>query len=113
MRKRLASTMVLALALATGCDRPYKATEDGGPVAEGLATPFLAMAAGEPIRLSMGHAAPILADLDRDGMRDLVIGEFEGGGIRFYRNVGSPSAPKFDAHTMLSAGGQRIAVEYG
>ncbi|MCP9236150.1 FG-GAP-like repeat-containing protein [Lewinella sp. JB7] len=41
-------------------------------------------------------AKPTLADLDRDGLTDLVVGGFDGR-IRFYRNVGSVGAPAFDA----------------
>ena len=38
---------------------------------------------------------PALADLDRDGLTDLVVGGFDGR-IRFYRNLGSVGAPRFD-----------------
>lgn len=78
-----------------------------------LAEPFLALAGGKPIQLNVGHAAPILADYDRDGRPDLLVGEFGGGGIRFYRNVGSAQAPKFDKFTMLAAAGKQISVEAG
>ena len=39
---------------------------------------------------------PALADLDRDGLTDLVVGGFDGR-IRFYRNLGTDGAPRFDA----------------
>ena len=38
---------------------------------------------------------PALADLDRDGLTDLVVGGFDGR-IRFYRNLGTAGAPRFD-----------------
>ena len=38
---------------------------------------------------------PALADLDRDGLSDLVVGGFDGR-IRFYRNLGTAGAPRFD-----------------
>lgn len=78
-----------------------------------LSEPFLALAGGKPIQLNTGHAAPILMDLDKDGRPDLIIGEFGGGGIRFYKNVGSAASPKFGAFSMLKAGGKEIAVEAG
>lgn len=78
-----------------------------------LAEPFLALSAGKPIQLNVGHSAPILADYDRDGRPDLLVGEFGDGGIRFYRNVGTVQAPKFDRYTMLAAAGKPISVEAG
>lgn len=39
---------------------------------------------------------PTLADLDRDGLTDLIVGGFDGR-IRFYRNLGTAGAPRFDA----------------
>lgn len=38
---------------------------------------------------------PAIADLDRDGLNDLVVGGFDGR-IRFYRNIGSADAPDFN-----------------
>ena len=38
---------------------------------------------------------PTIADLDRDGLNDLVVGGFDGR-IRFYRNVGTSDVPAFD-----------------
>ena len=78
-----------------------------------LSEPFLAQAAGKPISLNVGHAAPIMADFDRDGKRDLLVGEFGGGGIRYYRNVGTSGAPRFDKFEMIKAGGKPISVEAG
>ena len=39
---------------------------------------------------------PFLADLDRDGLLDLLVGGFDGR-VRFYRNVGSATEPAFAA----------------
>ena len=47
---------------------------------------------------------PALADLDRDGLTDLLIGEFRGR-IQYYRNVGTPGAPRFDSD-VTAAGNQ-------
>ncbi len=52
---------------------------------------------------------PALADLDRDGLLDLLLGGFDGR-IRFYRNIGTATAPAFDPSTsaagnMLQLGG--------
>ena len=41
---------------------------------------------------------PALADLDRDGLLDILLGGFDGR-IRFYRNIGTATAPAFDPST--------------
>ena len=43
-------------------------------------------------------AKPAIADLDRDGLNDLLVGGFDGR-IRFFRNVGTPTEPRFDPAT--------------
>ncbi|NJB84583.1 hypothetical protein GGR26_000328 [Lewinella marina] len=57
----------------------------------------------EPVFSYMGldagqMAVPDIADLDRDGLPDLVVGGYDGR-IRFYRNVGTPTAPRYDPDT--------------
>ena len=54
----------------------------------------------EPVFAYMGIdvgqlSKPDVADLDRDGLQDLVVGGFDGR-IRFYRNIGSPGSPQFN-----------------
>jgi hypothetical protein len=78
-----------------------------------LAEPFIVQANGKPIKLKIGHAAPTMADFDGDGKNDLLVGEFSGGGIRFYKNMGTPAEPKFTEFTMIAAGGKPIKVEAG
>ncbi|MEM9928822.1 MAG: T9SS type A sorting domain-containing protein, partial [Bacteroidota bacterium] len=52
---------------------------------------------------------PFLADLDRDGLLDLLVGGFDGR-VRFYHNVGTPQVPAFAKETdapgnMIQLGG--------
>jgi hypothetical protein len=44
---------------------------------------------GVPVRVeSPGWACPGWADLDGDGKKDLLVGQFNGGKIRVYKNTG-------------------------
>ena len=60
-----------------------------------------------------GYAGPTLADLDGDGRRDLVVGQFNGGLFRVYRNVGSEERPVYAAHRFLEAENGRASVPIG
>ena len=57
-----------------------------------------------------GHAAPYFYDFDRDGRKDLIVGEFGGGKARIYLNTGSTEEPKFEDFTYLEAAGQHATV---
>ena len=56
-----------------------------------------------------GHAGPCPADVDGDGLRDLVVGDYSGK-FRVYRNVGSNRAPRYAAASYLMAGGVEAKV---
>lgn len=90
-------TAALALAVANG----------------DLQEPFLAQADGKPIQAPVGHLAPILFDVDSDGLLDLAVGTFSPGVIRIYRNVGKPGEPKFSSFETVQAGGKEVKVESG
>ena len=76
-----------------------------------LAAPFLVMAGDEAITTNTGHAAPFATDLDGDGIWDLAVGEFGGGGCRIYKNHGTATEPKFASFTMLLSDGKPAAME--
>lgn len=45
---------------------------------------------GEPIRVEApGYACPALADMNDDGLKDLLVGQFAGGKIKVYHNDGN------------------------
>jgi hypothetical protein len=79
-------------------------------LSEDLAQPVRIMDGDAPIAVTTGHAAPFVIDLDGDGRRDLVVGQFAGGKARVYKNVGTDAVPAFKGHTWLQAGGKAAAV---
>jgi FG-GAP-like repeat len=51
--------------------------------------PVRLQAAGSPVRVEgPGYAAPCWADIDGDGKKDLLVGQFNGGKIRVFKNLG-------------------------
>ncbi len=51
-----------------------------------------------------GHSGPWVEDVDGDGVRDLVVGDFSGL-FQFYRNTGTDRQPHYDKAVNLQAGG--------
>lgn len=78
-----------------------------------LEPPVRIEADGRPIDVEIGHAAPCSFDFDRDGKRDLLVGQFGGGKLRIYRNVGRESQPKFGEPEWFMAGGEIATVPAG
>jgi hypothetical protein len=70
--------------------------------------PVMLKADGKPIRVeSPGYAFPCWADLDGKGKCDLLVGQFRGGKINVYKNLGDG---KLAAGKWLQAGGKDCEV---
>ena len=63
-----------------------------------------------PIDVAGGHATPAFLDWDGDGLPDLLVGQFDGGKLRLYRNRGKKGAPRFEGFEEVAAGGAAASV---
>ena len=83
-------------------------------LAPDLAPPVHVLAGGQPLDVERsGHAAPAVGDLDGDGKPALLVGQYDGGKLRVYRNTGTARAPKFDTYTYFVAGRKTGCVPVG
>jgi hypothetical protein len=58
---------------------------------------------------SWGHCGPWVEDVDGDGKKDLVVGDFSGL-FRFYKNEGTNQEPRYARAVNLKAGGEDAKV---
>ena len=87
--------------------------EPSGPAPD-LSPPVRLEAAGQVIESGrVGHAAPFVGDFDGDGLPDLLVGQFDEGRLRIYRNVGTKGKPRFDSFEWFQAGGELGRVPEG
>lgn len=76
--------------------------------------PVAIEANGSPINVGYGgNASPFVADWNGDGKQDLLLGQYDGGKVRFYANIGEDSAPVFGDFVYLQADGSDISLSYG
>ena len=130
MKKTTLSVARLLIACGTFCAVTGAASQDS--LAEvHFKSPVRLTSGGEPIDVTVGHAAPYVMDVDGDGVRDLLVGEFgeEGfplerlpeavrkkwgafdeGKLRIYRNIGTNDDPKFDGFKYMEAGGEAASI---
>ncbi len=68
--------------------------------------------AGVPIDVGY-YGAPTVTDWNRDGAKDLVLGQYDLGKIRLYLNLGPDTAPDFNGYSFFKSGGVDISLPYG
>ncbi|MCD4708479.1 MAG: hypothetical protein K8S62_12175 [Candidatus Sabulitectum sp.] len=68
--------------------------------------------AGNPIDVG-NYGAPCIADWNGDGEKDMILGIFSNGNIRFYGNVNTNDSPVFNSYTTMKADGITITLPYG
>jgi len=101
---------MLALGLGMACGASsLQGNEDGKNDDDRLFTqPKQLMAEGEAIKVeSPGYACPSLHDLDADGIKDLLVGQYAGGKIKVYPGLGDG---KYAAGEWLEAEGSVAEV---
>jgi len=64
---------------------------------------------GTDLIVGSGRATPVIADLDGDGKKDLLTG-YSTGGVRFYPNVGTNSAPTFAGFVSVLTNGVPVSL---
>ena len=73
-----------------------------------FAAPVRMKGGAEPVRVEPpGYASPCWADIDGDGKKDLLVGQFNGGKIRIFKNRGDA---KLDAGDWLMVDGKAAEV---
>jgi hypothetical protein len=73
-----------------------------------FAPPVMLKANGVPIRVEApGYACPCWADIEGKGRKDLLVGQFRGGQVKIYKNLGDG---KFAAGEWLKAEGNVAEV---
>ena len=87
-------------------DTSESATEAPEHSAE-LKSPVRLQADGEPIDIGklsrIAHAGPCVADVDGDGDRDLLVGDFPGY-VWYFENTGDDESPVYTSQGKLQAG---------
>ncbi|MGC1275864.1 MAG: FG-GAP-like repeat-containing protein [Planctomycetaceae bacterium] len=85
--------------------------EDAPKLSPDLQPPVRLEADGQPIDHgeANGHAGPCIFDVDGDGKRDLVVGDF-GGEFTLYKNVGTNERPRYESAGKLTAGDEPAKV---
>ena len=106
------SALIVVMLFVVGTVWAGDETTQTGP-APVLEKPVKIKVGEEPIDVLTGHAAPYVCDWNGDGKLDLLVGQFGGGKLRIYENVGAAARPKFEKHVLFRAEGEDATVPSG
>jgi hypothetical protein len=108
--------LFLAAAVVTAANEPKEPGKEkkGPPDGTGqLFAPVRLEVAGKPIDTEIGHAAPFVGDIDGDGARDLLVGQFGDGILWVFKNTGTDAGPKLAAGAKFKDGAEDGRVPTG
>ncbi len=78
---------------------------------KGFAEPIRLRAGDGFMKAERGYATPCLADIDGDGTKELLVGQFQDGKIRIYEPTpGDQTGTRYDEGRWLEAGGKIAEV---
>ena len=75
--------------------------------------PVLLRSEGKVIDVDIGHAAPLFVDLDGDGQRELLVGQFGEGKLRIYKREPGVKGVDFGPVRYLKVGDRLGRVPTG
>lgn len=106
MRTTPLVTLVAVLAAAPATAQRAADAAAGDAI---FAAPIRLHADGKPIQIgelsNIAHAGPWVADVDGDGDRDLLVGDFPGW-FWYFENTSNDENPTYTAKGKLQAGGE-------
>ena len=74
-------------------------------------SPFLVEVGGDVLQTEKPHyASPTMVDLDKDGLQDLVVGQFKNGSMIFLKNSGEAGKPEFKSKAWILSGESTATV---
>lgn len=101
--------LLLVVFLIAGGAMAGRVAAQDEPAASTFAEPVRLVADGKPIDIGelseIAHAGPCYGDIDGDGDRDLLVGDFPGY-FWLFENTGSDREPVFAGRGKLQAGGK-------
>jgi hypothetical protein len=59
------------------------------------------------------YSSPVAYDWNGDAKKDLIVGQFDLGHIRYYENLGTHDDPVFTGFSYLQANSATITLPYG